>query len=158
MLWQSYFIPGTGVLRNDLGITDAAALRDAEYAIAGRRLHQLERGEVQIPRTFDAAHLAAITRPSAAAPRTQPHSSPCSGAWSCPATAPRPRPRNTATKAGTQRLPPSSNPPQRPDKPHHDSAASGTTRYRHRSGHLPVVEDRAIGDNSCRSRRSPGGA
>ncbi len=60
MLWQSYFIPGTGVLRNELGITDAATLRDAEYAIAGRRLHQLERGEVQTPRTFDDAHLAAI--------------------------------------------------------------------------------------------------
>ena len=30
MLWQSYFIPDTTVLRNDLGITDAAALRDAE--------------------------------------------------------------------------------------------------------------------------------
>ncbi len=60
MLWQSYFIPDTTVLRNDLGITDAAALGDAEYAIAGQRLQQLERGELQIPRTFDDAHLAAI--------------------------------------------------------------------------------------------------
>ena len=60
LLWQSYFIPATTVLRNDLGITDAAALRDAEYAIAGQRLQQLERGDVQIPRTFDDAHLAAI--------------------------------------------------------------------------------------------------
>jgi len=37
MLWRSYFIPGTGVLRNDLAITDAPALRDAEYAVCRRR-------------------------------------------------------------------------------------------------------------------------
>ena len=78
MLWQSYFIPGSGVLRNELGITDAVALRDAEYAIAGRRLHQLERASIAVVTSqvgdalFAAAPFGMVSAPRRPRPRCAP--------------------------------------------------------------------------------------
>jgi hypothetical protein len=78
MLWQSYFIPGSGVLRNELGITDAVALRDAEYAIAGRRLHQLELASIAVVTSqvgdalFAAAPFGMVSAPRRPRPRCAP--------------------------------------------------------------------------------------
>lgn len=58
--WEDYFWPGTTVLANRLGLTDAAALRSDEYQIASDRQEEIARGEVAIERTFDAAHLCAV--------------------------------------------------------------------------------------------------
>jgi cell filamentation protein len=52
--------PGGNVLRNKLGLTDRSSLRVAEYRIRAMRQGEIERGEVDIPRTFDASHLQAI--------------------------------------------------------------------------------------------------
>ena len=62
LLWQSYFIPGTTVLANRLDLGEAEALRQAEDAIATYRQHQITTGVIEIPRTFDDVHLAAIHR------------------------------------------------------------------------------------------------
>ncbi|MEV6288366.1 Fic family protein [Kribbella sp. NPDC051770] len=52
--------PGGNVLRNKLGLTDADRLRAAEYRIRAMRQGELQRGEVDIPRTSDLPHLQAI--------------------------------------------------------------------------------------------------
>ncbi|GAB2562371.1 Fic/DOC family protein [Kribbella endophytica] len=59
--WNRLFWEPDGkVLRNKLGLTDYFQLRDAEYRIRAMRQGEIDRGEVDIPRTFDAAHLQAI--------------------------------------------------------------------------------------------------
>lgn len=60
--WESYFWPGTQVLRNKLGEHDPVALQTTEYGLTAWRQRQFERGVVSIPRTYDAAHLKAIHR------------------------------------------------------------------------------------------------
>jgi len=58
--WDDYFWPGTTVLANKLGITDRDRLATSEYVLAAIRQGEIIRGEVSIPRTFDAAHAAAV--------------------------------------------------------------------------------------------------
>lgn len=57
--WQSYLIPGTDVLANKLGETDATRLMVREYELTALRAAEIRRGDVDIPRTFDAAHVMA---------------------------------------------------------------------------------------------------
>ncbi len=52
--------PGGHVLRNKLGLTDGQQLRAAEYRIRAMRQGEIQRGEVDIPRTSDMAQLRAI--------------------------------------------------------------------------------------------------
>lgn len=68
-LWESYFYPDTfdpatkqGTLRNLLGERDKAALAAKEYSRSADRQRELMSGEVQLPRTYDAAHVRAIHR------------------------------------------------------------------------------------------------
>ncbi len=61
-LWEDYFWPGTQVLRNTLGVHDQEALSRVEYGLASGREREIDRGEADIARTFDAAHLRAIHR------------------------------------------------------------------------------------------------
>jgi cell filamentation protein len=56
LLWE----PGGQVLRNKLGLNDGQQLRAAEYRIRAMRQGEIQRGEVDIPRTSDLAHLQAI--------------------------------------------------------------------------------------------------
>jgi len=58
--WEDYFWPNTTVLANKLGIVDEAELRDVEYDQVVDRQGEIGRGEVQIARTFDGAHLRAV--------------------------------------------------------------------------------------------------
>lgn len=58
--WDDYFIPGTSVLRNVEGITDADQLRRYEEAQAHVRLVDL--AERPFPATFDYDHMKAIHR------------------------------------------------------------------------------------------------
>jgi cell filamentation protein len=55
-----YVYPGTDVLRNLLGVRDAAALAEREAALSAIRIAQLERRF--IPGDFDLAHLQATHR------------------------------------------------------------------------------------------------
>ena len=55
-----YVYPGTNVLRNHLGIRDAAELAELEAAISAGRIAQLERR--LIPGDYDTAHLQAVHR------------------------------------------------------------------------------------------------
>ena len=55
-----YLDPASGVLRNLLGITDAAELARAEAALSGSRLIDLERR--RLPGRYDLAHLQAFHR------------------------------------------------------------------------------------------------
>ena len=54
-----YLDPASGVLRNLLGITDAAELARAEAALSASRLIDLER---RLPGRYDLAHLQAFHR------------------------------------------------------------------------------------------------
>ena len=65
--WESYFYPdtidpdtGIGTLRNLYEERDARVLSRMEYTDTTVRAVQLGNGEVEIPRTFDGAHLRAI--------------------------------------------------------------------------------------------------
>ncbi|NUP74317.1 MAG: cell filamentation protein Fic [Sinomonas sp.] len=65
--WESYFYPetynratGEGTLRNLFGERDAGVLHEKEYARTRRRQQEIRAGLVDIPRTFDAAHLKAL--------------------------------------------------------------------------------------------------
>lgn len=77
--WDATFIPGTTVLANKLGITDADALAAAEYTITAHREAMIVDGHIPIARTYDAEHLhtihAALFSPLyewAGVPRTYP--------------------------------------------------------------------------------------
>ncbi|WP_231499048.1 Fic/DOC family protein, partial [Gordonia alkanivorans] len=77
--WDATFIPGTTVLANKLGITDADTLAAAEYTITAHREAMIVDGHIPIARTYDAAHLhtihAALFSPLyewAGVPRTYP--------------------------------------------------------------------------------------
>ncbi|WP_422934217.1 Fic/DOC family protein [Sinomonas sp. P47F7] len=67
--WESYFYPetynratGEGTLRNLFGERDAGVLHEKEYARTRRRQQEIRDRRVDIPRTFDAAHLKALHR------------------------------------------------------------------------------------------------
>jgi len=60
--WDSYFWPGSQVLRNLYGLREADELARREYISTARRARQLTRGDVSIEATFDAAHLRALHR------------------------------------------------------------------------------------------------
>ncbi|KQH79586.1 hypothetical protein AO501_02065 [Mycobacterium gordonae] len=60
MEWSDYFWPGTTVLKNNLGLTDATELREAEYQRAAVRRVEIEHGLAPIPKTYDAKHLCAL--------------------------------------------------------------------------------------------------
>ncbi|WP_158726617.1 hypothetical protein [Tomitella fengzijianii] len=60
--WLGYFIPGTEVLRNRIGATSSAALRDAEYDLVEVRIAELRHDPRQLPRTYDLPHLQFLHR------------------------------------------------------------------------------------------------
>jgi cell filamentation protein len=60
MIWDPYLDLATGVLRNQLDITDPAAFRQAEADFTGVRIAQLVREP--IPGRYDLAHLQAFHR------------------------------------------------------------------------------------------------
>ena len=57
-----YCYPGSHVLRNKLGLTNADELAEAERSISMLRLAQMDKNGDCFPRTFDAQHLQAIHR------------------------------------------------------------------------------------------------
>ena len=60
--WGDYFWEGTDVLRNHFGARDQVSLALLEYRATAARQTELETGGVDMPRSFDAAHLRAIHR------------------------------------------------------------------------------------------------
>lgn len=58
--WEDYFVPGTSVLRNKLGITDADALKAAEEELSWARVVDLQRHPVT--GDYDYAHMKTIHR------------------------------------------------------------------------------------------------
>ena len=58
--WNAYLWEPGGCLRNELGIKNPFELPLAEYRLRAVRQGELDRGEVDIPRTYDKAHLQAI--------------------------------------------------------------------------------------------------
>lgn len=61
--WRGYFIPGTTVLRNRLGLVSADKLRDAENDLVEARLIELrEKPALLGSRTYDLPFLQAIHR------------------------------------------------------------------------------------------------
>ena len=58
--WESYFIPGTKVLKNCLGLDDAEELRILEDKLVFLRISELDSAPVE--GAFDYAHLKAIHR------------------------------------------------------------------------------------------------
>jgi len=59
--WDAYlWEPGGQVLRNKWGIRDALEFAMREYRETYRRTREIERGKVEIPRTYDGEHLRAI--------------------------------------------------------------------------------------------------
>ncbi|OFL58991.1 hypothetical protein HMPREF2760_05335 [Corynebacterium sp. HMSC065D07] len=58
--WESYFIPGTKVLKNRLGLDDAEGLRILEEKLVFLRITELESAPVE--GAFDYAHFKAIHR------------------------------------------------------------------------------------------------
>lgn len=59
--WNAYlWEPDGEVLRNKLGLRDFSELRQVECRLRVVRQGEIDRGEVNIPRTFDKAHLQAI--------------------------------------------------------------------------------------------------
>ncbi len=58
--WDDYFWPGTTVLANTLGVTDAGALLRVEYLYAAQRQQEITDGHLAVPATFDADHLKAV--------------------------------------------------------------------------------------------------
>ncbi|MDX3001599.1 Fic family protein [Kribbella solani] len=59
---KAYFWESGNCLRNKLGIKSRIQLEEAEYRLRTARQAQLDSGEVEVPRTFDQAHLRAIHR------------------------------------------------------------------------------------------------
>ncbi len=59
---DDYFIPGTRVLKNRLGITDQSELAEVEYLLVASRTLELDDNPSLVSRTFDEAHLKAIHR------------------------------------------------------------------------------------------------
>lgn len=62
MAWADYFWPGSDVLRNKLGIRDAAVLERAEHQLTAARRVEIELGAAPIEETYDAAHLCRLHR------------------------------------------------------------------------------------------------
>lgn len=70
--WEDYLYPvhealrdnpfAPRVLRNIPGITDGVRLAELEYDTTALRALQIATGDIEIPRTFDGAHLAQIHR------------------------------------------------------------------------------------------------
>ena len=61
--WQAYFVPGTDVLRNRLGITDYTALESFERTVSRRREQQLrDQSPSPIRQTFGPRHVRAVHR------------------------------------------------------------------------------------------------
>ena len=58
--WDDYFWPGTTVLANKLGITDAGKLAAAEHVLTSAAVRDILDGVIEVPHTFDAAHLQAL--------------------------------------------------------------------------------------------------
>jgi cell filamentation protein len=59
--WNQYlWEPGGTVLRNKLGLRDGNELHTAEYRIRADRQLEIQRGDVDIPRTFDQDHVKAL--------------------------------------------------------------------------------------------------
>lgn len=58
--WNAYLWEDGSCLRNKLGIKDPFELPVAEYRLRAMRQGEIDRGEVDIPRTYDKAHLQAI--------------------------------------------------------------------------------------------------
>lgn len=59
--WNAYlWEPGGYVLRNKWGIRGALEFAQAEYHETYKRSREIARGKVEIPRTYDGAHLRAI--------------------------------------------------------------------------------------------------
>lgn len=59
--WNAYFWePGGKVLRNLYGVKDQGTLNAIEYGMSAARELEIARGDVEIPRTYDADHLRAI--------------------------------------------------------------------------------------------------
>ena len=63
--WDAYFVKDvdgnpTSVLSNNFGITDLRELQQIERRCSGIARQEIESGEIQIPRTFDMAHLRLI--------------------------------------------------------------------------------------------------
>ncbi|RDB49454.1 Fic family protein [Tsukamurella tyrosinosolvens] len=54
--------PGTGILRNRLGIRDAGAVQQLEFEIGTARQFGIETGVIDVAATFDGVHLIAIHR------------------------------------------------------------------------------------------------
>lgn len=54
--------PGTRILRNRFGIRDAEVLRQLEFEVGTAHQFGLETGLIELPETFDGAHLVAIHR------------------------------------------------------------------------------------------------
>jgi cell filamentation protein len=58
--WNAYFWEPGGCLRNKLDIKNPIELHFAEYRLRAVRQGEIDRGEADIPRTYDKAHLQAI--------------------------------------------------------------------------------------------------
>lgn len=58
--WDNYFIPGTKVLKNRLGLDDAEELRIVEEKLVFLRIAELEAAPLK--EAFDYAHFKAIHR------------------------------------------------------------------------------------------------
>ena len=58
--WEATFIPGTYILANSLGITDARQLQRAEFELSADAELRILDGSLQIPATYDFAHLKAL--------------------------------------------------------------------------------------------------
>lgn len=57
-----YFIPGTTVMVNKLGLVDADALARAEYLHSQLGAERIFAGEITVPTTFDGDHFRAVHR------------------------------------------------------------------------------------------------
>lgn len=60
--WQSYFYPGTQVLRNKLGIRDATTLREAEFHITEIQSVALTEGDLPVEGASPTERLRSIHR------------------------------------------------------------------------------------------------
>lgn len=60
--WNAYLWEPGGCLRNKLDIQNPFELPLAEYRLRAVRQGEIDRGEVDVPRTYDKAHLQAIHR------------------------------------------------------------------------------------------------
>ena len=60
--WDAYFWEPGSCLKNKLGLKNPIDLNVAEYRLRAVRQGEIDRGEVDIPRTYDKAHLQAIHR------------------------------------------------------------------------------------------------